>query len=85
MGSLSMGMTYGHIAEKDSDPILDRTHELASIVSRIITPERAALFAAFPFREYLNAKRHVWQQYECSICLLQSQSYQRGVSVETMP
>ena len=55
MGSLSMGMTYGHIAEKDSDPVLDRTHELAGIVSRIITPERAALFAAFPFHEYLNA------------------------------
>jgi len=50
-----MGMTYGHIAEKDSDPVLDRTHELSDIVARIITPERAALFAAFPFREYLNA------------------------------
>ena len=80
MGLLSMDMTYGHITEKDEDPVLDRTHELASIVSRIITPERAALFAAFPFREYL-----VWQQCECSICWLQSQSYQRGVSVETMP
>ena len=50
-----MGMIYGHIAEKDSGPVLDRTHELASILSRIITLERAALSAAFPFREYLNA------------------------------
>jgi len=55
MGSLSMAVTYGHITQRDNDPVLDRANELVSIVARVITPEKAALFAAFPFRECFKA------------------------------
>jgi Cft2 family RNA processing exonuclease len=55
MGSVTMGMTYGHIAHRDKDPVLDKAHEFIDIVSRITTPEKAALFGVFPFREYLDA------------------------------
>jgi hypothetical protein len=54
MASVIMAVTYGNIPHRDGDPVLDRAHELADIVTRVITPQKAALFAAFPFRGCLS-------------------------------
>ncbi|KAJ8592746.1 cytochrome P450 [Rhizopogon salebrosus TDB-379] len=53
--SLIMAVTYGHIAhgDKNEDPFLARGLELTEILTRIITPEKAAMFTAFPFLEKL--------------------------------
>jgi hypothetical protein len=52
-----MAVTYGHIAhgDKNEDPFLARGLELTEILTRIITPEKAAMFTAFPFREFHDA------------------------------
>jgi hypothetical protein len=49
-----MTVTYGHIAGGDEDPFLARARELIEILTRLITPEKAAMFTAFPFREFHN-------------------------------
>ncbi|KAG1742264.1 cytochrome P450 [Suillus paluster] len=54
-GSLIMAVTYGHTARGHDDPFLARAHELVDIAKHILSPERAAIFTAFPFRECLNA------------------------------
>ncbi|OJA17695.1 hypothetical protein AZE42_06709 [Rhizopogon vesiculosus] len=54
MGGLTMVITYGHIPQR-GDPVLARAHELVDIVARIVTPEKAALFSAFPFLKRLPA------------------------------
>jgi hypothetical protein len=48
-----MAVTYGYLAQGHEDPFLTRAHELADIVKHITSPERAAIFTAFPFRECL--------------------------------
>jgi hypothetical protein len=55
MASVIMAVTYGHIAHRDGDPLLDRAHELVNIIIHINTPGKAALFTAFPFRGCLSA------------------------------
>jgi hypothetical protein len=50
-----MAVTYGHLAHEDS--FLTRAHELLDIGKHIASPEKAAMFAAFPFRECL-CRRH---------------------------
>ncbi|OJA17138.1 hypothetical protein AZE42_05090 [Rhizopogon vesiculosus] len=53
--TLIFTVTYGHTIHRVGDPTIARAYELADIAKRIITPEKAALLAAFPFRECLNA------------------------------
>ncbi|KAG1726305.1 cytochrome P450 [Suillus lakei] len=52
-GSLIMAVTYGHSAHGSEDPFLARAYELGEIGKHIISPERAAMFTAFPFLEKL--------------------------------
>ena len=49
-----MAVTYGHIVRGDEDPFLARARELIEILTRLLTPEKAAMFTAFPFREFHN-------------------------------
>ena len=51
-GSLIVAVTYGYIAHGDEDPFLTRVRELLDISTRVVTPEKAALFTAFSFREF---------------------------------
>ncbi|OAX38699.1 cytochrome P450 [Rhizopogon vinicolor AM-OR11-026] len=53
--SLIMAVTYGHVAHGDKDPFLARADELFGIVMRLIPAEKAAMFTAFPFLEWLPA------------------------------
>jgi len=76
-----MTVTYGHIAHGDGDPLLARSYELANIAKRIITPEKAALLTAFPFRECLSTIKH---RFKRSTYRLQWKIYQHGALVVTM-
>ena len=49
-----MAVTYGHISRGDEDPFLARARELNEFVLHLITPEKAAMFTVFPFREFHN-------------------------------
>ncbi|KAG1836949.1 cytochrome P450, partial [Suillus subalutaceus] len=51
--SLIMAVTYGHLAHGHEDPLLTRARELIDIGKHITSPERAAMFVAFPFLEKL--------------------------------
>ncbi|KAG2110342.1 cytochrome P450 [Suillus discolor] len=51
--SLIMAVTYGHHAHGHEDPFLFRARELFDIGNYIISPERSAIFTAFPFLEKL--------------------------------
>ncbi|KAG1723714.1 cytochrome P450 [Suillus paluster] len=51
--SLIMTVTYGHTAHGNEDSFLARASELADIGKRVISPERAVMFTAFPFLEKL--------------------------------
>ncbi|KAG1880246.1 cytochrome P450 [Suillus tomentosus] len=51
--SLIMAVTYGYHAHGHEDPFLSRAHELFDIGQRIVSPEKAAMFTAFPFLEKL--------------------------------
>ncbi|KAG2056810.1 cytochrome P450 [Suillus hirtellus] len=51
--SLIMAVTYGYNAHGHGDPFLSRAHELFDIGQRIVSPEKAAMFTAFPFLEKL--------------------------------
>jgi cytochrome P450 len=51
--SLIMAVTYGYVSHGHEDPFLARARELINIGERIISPERAAMFTAFPFLEKL--------------------------------
>ncbi|KAG1839420.1 cytochrome P450 [Suillus subalutaceus] len=51
--SLIMAVTYGHLAHGHEDSLLTRVHELVDIGRYIISPEKAAIFTAFPFLEKL--------------------------------
>lgn len=44
-----MAVTYGHLAHGHEDSFLSRAHELLHIGKHIASPEKAAMFAAFPF------------------------------------
>ncbi|KAG2089464.1 cytochrome P450 [Suillus discolor] len=50
-GSVIMTVTYGHLTHESS--FLSRAHELLDIGKQITTPEKAAMFTAFPFLEKL--------------------------------
>ncbi|KAG1805252.1 cytochrome P450 [Suillus variegatus] len=50
-GSLIMTVTYGHLANEGS--FLSRAHEILDIAKQIVSPEKAAMFTAFPFLEKL--------------------------------
>jgi len=50
-----MAVTYGHKADGNEDPFLARARELLNIVTQLVSPEKAAMFTAFPFRECLDA------------------------------
>ncbi|KAG1873402.1 cytochrome P450 [Suillus tomentosus] len=50
-GSLIMTVTYGHLADEGS--FLSRAHEVLDIAKQIFSPEKAAMFTAFPFLEKL--------------------------------
>jgi len=49
-----MAVTYGHVATETKNPFLARADELFGIVMRLIPAEKAAMFTAFPFREFHN-------------------------------
>jgi hypothetical protein len=49
-----MAVTYGYIAHGEEDLFLARARELIDIALRVITPEKAAMFTTFPFRELHN-------------------------------
>ncbi|OJA16754.1 hypothetical protein AZE42_12640 [Rhizopogon vesiculosus] len=51
--SLIMAVTYGHIAHGEEDLLLARAREFLDVVLRVLTPEKAAMFTAFPFLEKL--------------------------------
>ncbi|KAG1907635.1 cytochrome P450 [Suillus fuscotomentosus] len=51
--SLIMAVTYGYHAHGHEDPFLSRARELFDIGNRIVSPEKAAMFTAFPFLEKL--------------------------------
>ncbi|KAG2056818.1 cytochrome P450 [Suillus hirtellus] len=51
--SLIMAVTYGYNAHGHEDPFLSRARELFDIGNRIVSPEKAAMFTAFPFLEKL--------------------------------
>jgi cytochrome P450 len=51
--SLIMAVTYGHAVRGTQDPFLDRTQELLDIARHLLSPERAAMFTAFPFLKKL--------------------------------
>ncbi|KAG1893639.1 cytochrome P450 [Suillus fuscotomentosus] len=51
--SLIMSVTYGHTSRGTQDPILTRTQELLDIAKQLLSPERAAIFTAFPFLKKL--------------------------------
>ncbi|OAX43366.1 cytochrome P450 [Rhizopogon vinicolor AM-OR11-026] len=53
MASLIVAITYGHTANMDAT--LTGVSELADVAKRVLTPEKAALFTAFPFLEKLPA------------------------------
>ncbi|KAG2032257.1 cytochrome P450 [Suillus americanus] len=53
MSSLIMAVTYGHLAHGHEDLFLTRAYEFTEIAKYIISPERAAMFTAFPFLENL--------------------------------
>ncbi|KAG2148907.1 cytochrome P450 [Suillus clintonianus] len=54
--SLIMAVTYGHKARGRDDPFLDPAQELLEIAKHLLSPERAAMFTAFP----LLAKLPSW-------------------------
>ncbi|KAG1887797.1 cytochrome P450 [Suillus subluteus] len=51
--SLIMAVTYGHLTDGHKGSFLTRAHELLDIAKHIVSPERAAMFTAFPFLERL--------------------------------
>ncbi|KAG2032256.1 cytochrome P450 [Suillus americanus] len=51
--SLIMAVTYGQLTDGHEGSFLARAHELLDIGKHIISPERAAMFTAFPFLEKL--------------------------------
>ncbi|KAG2038524.1 cytochrome P450 [Suillus americanus] len=53
IASLIMTVTYGHLAHGHEDSFLTRAQELADIAIHIMSPERTAVFTAFPFLEKL--------------------------------
>jgi hypothetical protein len=52
MASLIVAITYGHTANREAT--LTSVLELADVAKRVLTPEKAALFTAFPFRGCIN-------------------------------
>ncbi|KAG1873414.1 cytochrome P450 [Suillus tomentosus] len=50
-GSLIMTVTYGHLA--DESLFLSRAHEIVDVGTQALSPEKAAMFTAFPFLEKL--------------------------------
>ncbi|KAG1726306.1 cytochrome P450, partial [Suillus lakei] len=52
-GSLIMAVTYGHSAHGDEDSFIAHAYELLDIGKHVVSPERAAIFTAFPFLEKL--------------------------------
>ncbi|KAG2117063.1 cytochrome P450 [Suillus discolor] len=50
-GSLIMAVTYGHLANESL--FLSRAHEIVDIGKQAVSPEKAAMFTAFPFLEKL--------------------------------
>jgi hypothetical protein len=77
-----MAVTYGHVAQGDKDTFLARARELLDITLRILTPERAALFTAFPFREFHYLIVDINLEIEN---VVQSESCQCGALAETTP
>ncbi|KAG2038527.1 cytochrome P450, partial [Suillus americanus] len=51
--SLIMAVTYGYLAHGHEDPFLALAREVLYIGEHVISPDRAALFTAFPFLEKL--------------------------------
>ena len=59
-------MTYGHSAHGGEDSFLTRAHDLLNIAVRLVSPEKAAMFTAFPFRECLDVADDVNLNIDCS-------------------
>jgi len=55
--SLILAVAYGHLADGHEGSFRTRAHELLNITKDVISPEKAAMFTAFPFRECL-CQRH---------------------------
>ncbi|KAG2036261.1 cytochrome P450 [Suillus americanus] len=51
--SLIMAVTYGYLAHGHEDSFLTRARELVHIGEHVVSPEKAAMFTAFPFLEKL--------------------------------
>jgi cytochrome P450 len=51
--SLILAVTYGHLAHGHEDAFLTRAREHICIGEQVLSPERAAMFTAFPFLEKL--------------------------------
>jgi hypothetical protein len=57
-GSIIVAVTYGDLADGNEGSYLARAHVLADLVQHIVTPEKAAMFTTFPFRECLCRRHH---------------------------
>ncbi|KAG2138876.1 cytochrome P450 [Suillus cothurnatus] len=49
--SLVLAVAYGHLADGHEGSFRTRAHELLNITKDVISPEKAAMFTAFPFLE----------------------------------
>ncbi|KAG1868041.1 cytochrome P450 [Suillus tomentosus] len=52
-GTIIVAVTYGDLADGNEGSYLTRAHEFVDITKQILTPEKAAMFTAFPFLEKL--------------------------------
>ncbi|KAG1830311.1 cytochrome P450 [Suillus variegatus] len=59
-GTIIVAVTYGDLADGNESSYLTCTHELIDIGKKIVTPEKAAMFMAFPFHECLFEKLPFW-------------------------
>ncbi|KAL4064485.1 cytochrome P450 [Scleroderma citrinum] len=68
-GSVIMAITYGYDAAPENDPFVSNALRLMEIVTRMVTPVRAALFTAFPILAYIPSRlpggRYKQQAGEC--------------------
>ncbi|KAG2115718.1 cytochrome P450 [Suillus discolor] len=52
-GTVIVAVTYGDLAHGNEGSYLARAHELAELSQQVVTPEKGAMFTAFPFLEKL--------------------------------
>lgn len=51
-GAIVLSISYGYDAAIENDPFLTKIMRLVDLIVTVLTPERAALLGAIPFREF---------------------------------